>query len=201
MSTQNFEEKNRDIDAKTVLLCASLVGKTSIVIRATENTFNPKISPTVGGSYNLKEVEIEDTHIHLQIWDTAGQERFRTLAPLYYRSAVVALLVFALNNRSSLEDVQTWADEIKDQNGEIPILFVIGNKLDLDRVIPPTEGQKVAESIGAIYLEVSAKTGFGVDGLFLRVAEEVAKKYKNKQLELESQEIEKPQDSKKGCFC
>ena len=47
--------------------------------------------------------------ITLQIWDTAGQERFRSMAPLYYRGAVAAILVFSITDEASFEKLKEWA--------------------------------------------------------------------------------------------
>ncbi|OHS94184.1 Ras-related protein Rab-5A [Tritrichomonas foetus] len=133
---------------------------------------------TIGAAYTAKQISLSDVSVNLQIWDTAGQERFRSLAPMYYRGSVVALLVFSLIESSSLNDVKNWASEMKLQTDEMPILFVIGNKMDLvdDIQVTTENGEAVAKELGAYYCEVSAKSGRGIEELFVRVAEESAKK-------------------------
>jgi small GTP-binding protein len=166
------------IDSKIVLLGSASVGKTSIICRAVSDEFDTEMPATIGACYTAKQVEVAGTQINLQIWDTAGQERFRTLAPMYYRGSIVALLVFSVIEEKSLQDVKDWADEIKQQADEMPVLFVVANKADLvdERTVTTDQGEAVSKELGAFYSEVSAKSGRGIDELFVRVAEESLKK-------------------------
>jgi small GTP-binding protein len=170
--------KGECIDSKIVLLGSASVGKTCIICRAVSDEFDKEMPATIGACYTSKELEIGDVTINLQIWDTAGQERFRTLAPMYYRNSIVALLVFSVIDDHSLQDVQNWADEMKQQTEDMPILFVVANKIDLtdERRVTPDQGKAVAKQVGAFYSEVSAKSGNGIDELFIQVAEESLKK-------------------------
>lgn len=173
-------EDSNSIDSKIVLLGATMVGKTSIICRAVSEEFESDMPATIGACYTSKIIEVDGSTVNLQIWDTAGQERFRTLAPMYYRGSVVALLVFSVTEKESLTDVKNWAAEIKEQTDEMPILFVIANKMDLvdERQVSTAQGEEVAQELSAIYYEVSAKSGRGIDDLFIRVAEESLKKLK-----------------------
>jgi small GTP-binding protein len=166
------------LDSKIVLLGSASVGKTSIICRAVSDEFDKEMPATIGACYTAKEVVIADTTVTLQIWDTAGQDRFRTLAPMYYRGSVIAILVFSVTEEKSLGDVKDWADEMKEQTDEMPVLFVVGNKADLvdERTVTTDQGDSLAKTLNALYFEVSAKSGRGVDELFVRVAEESVKK-------------------------
>jgi small GTP-binding protein len=166
------------LEAKTVLLGAASVGKTCIICRAVSDEFDAEMPNTIGACFTAKEVTIANTTVTLQIWDTAGQERFRTLAPMYYRGSIVALLVYAVNDEPSLQDVRNWAEEMKVQTDEMPVLFVVANKSDLvaERTISTEQGGAVAKELGAFFCEVSAKSGAGIDELFMRVTEEAIKR-------------------------
>jgi small GTP-binding protein len=155
-SNENPMSKGECVDSKIVLLGSASVGKTCIICRAVSDEFD-------------KELEIGDTTLNLQIWDTAGQERFRTLAPMYYGNAVIALLVFSVIDNHSLQDVQNWVEEMKQQTEQMPTLFVVANKIDLvdERRVLPEQGQAVAT------------TGDGIEELSIRVAEESLKKLKS----------------------
>jgi small GTP-binding protein len=170
------------LDAKVVLLGATSVGKTSMINRAVSNDFDQNQAPTVGATYFVREVEVQGVTVGLQIWDTAGQERFRTLAPMYYRGAVVAILVFSLTDTNSLGEVKKWADEIVQMSDDMPKLFVVGNKLDLadDRSVTPDDGESAARDLRAVYFEISAKTGRGIEDLVVRIAEEAFRKLKQR---------------------
>jgi small GTP-binding protein len=166
------------IDAKIVLLGAASVGKTCIICRGVSDEFDQDMPNTIGACYTAKPVDIGGSTVALQIWDTAGQEKFRTLAPMYYRGSIVAVLVFSLIDEPSLNDVRNWAQEMQGQVDEMPVLFVVGNKCDLveERKIEARAAEALAEELRATYCEVSAKSGVGIEELFLRVAEEALKK-------------------------
>jgi small GTP-binding protein len=168
------------LDSKIVLLGSASVGKTSIICRAVSDEFDTEMPATIGACYTAKQVDVASVSVNLQIWDTAGQERFRTLAPMYYRGSIVALLVFSVIEEKSLQDVKEWADEIKQQADEMPVLFVVANKADLvdERTVTTDQAESVSKELGAFYAEVSAKSGRGIDELFVRVAEESVKKLK-----------------------
>ncbi|KAK8881080.1 hypothetical protein M9Y10_003808 [Tritrichomonas musculus] len=200
--------ESKSIDSKIVLLGATSVGKTSIICRAVSDEFDSEMPATIGACYTAKQVQLSDVTVNLQIWDTAGQERFRTLAPMYYRGSVIALLVFSLIEESSLNDVKNWANEMKHQTDEMPKLFVIGNKMDLvdERVITTEQGEEVAKELNAIYCEVSAKSGRGIEELFVNVAEESAKKLcadsgapKNTQQKIDLKQGDSSGQKKKCC--
>jgi small GTP-binding protein len=163
-----------NVDAKVVLLGAASVGKTCILARGVSNEFDPEVPNTIGACFMEKQVVIDRGVVNLQIWDTAGQERFRTLAPMYYRGATVAMLVYSLVDEMSIVAVQSWADELKSQIDRLPILYVVGNKCDLEdqRTITMRDGEEMAQKLDAHYCEVSAKSGRGIEDLFTQIAEE-----------------------------
>ena len=160
-------------EAKVVLLGTTMVGKTSIVTRVTSGEFDPSIKPTIGACYASKSFDVDGRTVKLQIWDTAGQERFKTLVPMYYRGAKVAVIVFSVTDSASLGEIDFWATGVKAGTSPPPVLFIIGNKIDLvdERVVSTEQGQEVAKKHGAEYFEISATTGDNVDKMINRVAE------------------------------
>jgi Ras-related protein Rab-5C len=159
------------IEAHIILMGAVNVGKTCIVSRAVSNDFKEVTENTIGINLSAKAVEVGGTIVSLQIWDMAGLDRFHTLMRLYYPKSQVALLVFSVTDAASLNDPRTWAEEMKEQLAEMPTLFIVGNKSDLpDRKVQTQEGENLANELNATYFEVSAKTGNGIDELFLRIA-------------------------------
>jgi len=118
-------------DAKVVILGASGVGKTCIGVRFVKDQFVAYTAPTIGASFLVKELAVSNQKITLQIWDTAGQERFRSMAPLYYRGAVAAILVFAINDQSSFEKLKEWVRELQSNVEEPLVLAIACNKADM----------------------------------------------------------------------
>jgi small GTP-binding protein len=101
------------LDRKLVIIGPTDVGKTSITMRYCHGSFSTPTSATIGASFLQKRVIIGDDagarrKLTLQIWDTAGQERFRSMAPMYYRNAKAAILVFDLQSEASFEKIKEW---------------------------------------------------------------------------------------------
>ena len=110
------------------------MGKTSLVLRYAQNSFQPGTTPsTVGASFVTKRVLDDDsnTTVRLQIWDTAGQERFRSISRLYYRGANAAVLVYDITDASSFDEMAAWLLEIRKNLGDDVILHAVGTKTDL----------------------------------------------------------------------
>jgi len=121
----------------------------------------------------MKNLVLDDKKIKLQIWDTAGQERFKSLTPMYYRDAKAALLVYDITSAATFAKVKDWVNELRVGVPDDIIMVVVGNKLDRadkHREINAEVGQDYARSVGATFIETSAKTKEGVEELFRDVA-------------------------------
>lgn len=119
------------LDAKVVIMGSAGVGKTSLVTRYVEGRFASQTTTTTGAFFHSKKVTVDGTKVRLQIWDTAGQERFRSMAPMYYRGANAAILVYDITNASSFDDVKVWIDELKRNCDPDLLIFIVGAKADL----------------------------------------------------------------------
>jgi len=159
---------------KVVLVGDTRVGKSCILTRFVQGTFDRHMPATIGAAFLTKVVATEGVPVRLQLWDTAGQEKFRSLAPMYYRSSAVAQLVFDVTNKSSLDGLEDWQAEIADKAPHNIKLVVIGNKIDLEseRVIAKSAGEEFAKKLGAVYYgETSAESGDGINEVFKFIAE------------------------------
>mmetsp|Transcript_19086 Transcript_19086/g.34714 ORF Transcript_19086/g.34714 Transcript_19086/m.34714 type:complete len:200 (+) Transcript_19086:4430-5029(+) len=157
---------------KVVLLGDSSVGKSSIVSRYISDAFEEGMPATVGSSYSEKLVRTcKERKVMLSIWDTGGQERYRCLAPLYYREASAAIVIFSVQDRSSLRACDSWIKELKSAALN-SLIVIVGNKVDShSRQISEAEGKSFAKERSVEYFEVSAKTGKGVTEMFKEIAE------------------------------
>jgi Ras-related protein Rab-21 len=160
MATTNF---------KVVLLGEGSVGKTSLVTRYVQNTFNERHVTTIQASFLTKRLNVDGTRVNISIWDTAGQERFHALGPIYYRESHGALLVYDITDNSSFVKVKNWVKELRSQLGKSVTLAIIGNKVDLEksRAVNKDEALSYAQSVGAKHYDTSAKLNKGLDELFL----------------------------------
>lgn len=159
------------VDEKTpfrvVTIGDSSVGKTCIINRYLRNTFDPKERNTIGALYDSFTKEYRGKPIGIQLWDTAGQEQYRSLGPVYFRSASAALVVFNIASRESFESLGDWIKAFRSVAGDNTVLIVVGNKCDLpDRAVQIQEAKEWAATNNCKYVETSAKTGQGIKILF-----------------------------------
>ncbi|CAO3616343.1 unnamed protein product [Cunninghamella blakesleeana] len=164
------------IEAKVVILGRTGVGKTSIAIRYVQKTFTPNGTSTIGASFLTKKLIVDQCRVRLQIWDTAGQERFRAMTSLYYRGAQAAILVYDITSSESLNEIQSWIEELKKNTPDDLIIYIVGNKVDraserevsLDTV--KNYVKHLLDSGYSVY-EVSAKNDNGeIEEMFLQLA-------------------------------
>jgi small GTP-binding protein len=162
---------------KVVLVGDSGVGKTSILLRLNANIFRSDSAATVGSGCSTRPFMTTSGDISLQIWDTAGEEQYRSLTRLYVQNAVAALIVFDVSSESTFASIPSWIDTVRETSGTEPVIFLVGNKVDLAaRAVEMETGGQFAREHGLSYFDVSAKTGFQVDLLFADVAERVARR-------------------------
>ncbi|KAK4552498.1 Vacuolar protein sorting-associated protein 21 [Recurvomyces mirabilis] len=116
---------------KLVLLGEAAVGKSSLVLRFVNNDFQPNKEPTIGAAFLTQKTHLPTRTIKFEIWDTAGQERFASLAPMYYRNAQAALVVYDVTRASSLGKARHWVAELQRQASPGIVVCLVGNKVDL----------------------------------------------------------------------
>ncbi|MHA1229005.1 MAG: Rab family GTPase [Candidatus Helarchaeota archaeon] len=171
---------------KILLLGDPGVGKTSLLIRFIDNTFDPDYKSTIGVNFLTKVVrthgdgtnEFGDA-VKLVIWDIAGQSRAASYRHLYYRAAEGVILVYDVTNPTSFYSLSNWVSDALSKTQPETVIAVIGNKIDLPRIVSRDEGYNFARQIhSALYSETSAKTGKNVEKSFKILAEFLLKRSK-----------------------
>lgn len=171
LPSQSRRGRERNLEAKIILLGDSGVGKSSIASRFCKDRFDEIQDATIGAAYLLKDVQIpakggrgETTQVRMHLWDTAGHERFRSMIGLYYKDTVGAIITYDVSNEQSFKSVQFWIDEMKKNRGQDSgfVLVLAGNKSDMpaDQIrVSQSEAKKLAAENDMYWAEVSAKTG------------------------------------------
>ena len=164
----------RGISLKVVFLGDTAVGKSCLAVRFVRNEFFEFQEPTIGAAFLGKTINTNDKRYKFEIWDTAGQERYRSLAPMYYRGAKAAVIVYDITDEDTFKGAKTWVSEIKKKSNNCLILLV-GNKVDLtnNRKVDIHMVKEYVDNNNLIYMESSAKTGLNVDKIFTTIAENI----------------------------
>jgi Ras-related protein Rab-5C len=164
---------------KIALLGYAGVGKSSIVLRFVNDHWHKDISSTIGASFHTSKINVNNQIIKLEIWDTAGQERYNSLAPMYYRSSKVIIVVFDINDELSYKQAKIWINNVSNFYANEKTeqrIFLVANKIDEYTKVNQTclikhqVAAQYAKENNYFYTEVSAKSGSGVMELFHDIA-------------------------------
>lgn len=168
---------NKIFQFKLVLLGESAVGKSSLVLRFVKGQFLDYQESTIGAAFLTQTVCLNDTTVKFEIWDTAGQERYHSLAPMYYRGAQAAIVVYDITSYDSFDRAKKWVKELQRQGNPNIVIALAGNKVDLasKRTVEIEESQAYAEENGILFMETSAKTAANVNELFVAIAKKLPK--------------------------
>ena len=165
------------INLNILLVGDANVGKTSILLKYTENFFPNQYQATIGVEYKMKIIKLNNMNIKLQIWDTAGQERYKSIAKNFFHSANGVFLVFDITNKQSFENLNKWIEDVKENSPKDCKYIIIGNKSDLSdqRTISTFEIDNFVKEKKSSYFEVSAKNDEGLNDAFINLSKEIIK--------------------------
>jgi small GTP-binding protein len=158
---------------KVVFIGDPGVGKTSIVAKHVSSAFKENYIPTLGTNISSKNYNIAGNPVSLMIWDIAGQEVFKTIIQKYFEGTNAAFIVYDVTRPETYHSIAVWYQEMMRFVPKTTPVVVIGNKTDLTRRVDKKEGEKVANQLGADYIETSAKDGTNVDQAFDGIAKKL----------------------------
>ncbi len=164
-------------NVSVIVLGNSHVGKTSLILRYTEDRFMPTFYSTLGIDFKMKTIDSGANKIKLQIWDTGGQERFRTMTRNYYEKAMGVVLVYDCTDAKSFHEVHNWLKQIENHvKHQVVTILVAAKKDRSDIAVNPALGRELAADYKIEFFETSAKTGENINKPFEYIAEEICRR-------------------------
>ena len=162
-----------DYQKKICLLGDPAVGKTSLIRRFVEDTFEEDYVSTIGTNVMSKMVNLytpetgETTKIKLMIWDIAGQKNISDIHASYYQGVEGALIVCDITRSDTLEHLPDWIYQYRKITNESDFVVLV-NKSDISymKSFDMNEAKRIADSYSAHQFLTSAKTGDGVENAF-----------------------------------
>ena len=167
------------------------VGKTSLIYRLTNDTFEDGTSPTIGVEFSDKIINVDGTNIKVQMWDTTGDPRYRSTTKQMFRGKAACLLTFDICSRPTFERLSDWIHDLRELTHPQAKIVLIGNKADLQvsRQVSKSEAEEFAATHGLTYFETSCKTGQNIDACFTIIAKELLHGIRTEFYDLENEAL------------
>lgn len=177
---QKIKIQSSEYAYKLILGGEGAVGKTSMVHRFVEDSFQTDYKSTIGTSIMKKECDFEglESKVRFVIWDLAGQAQFKRVRQTYLSNAEAGILVYDVTRQDTFEKIEGWFKEIKSVSPNISLILV-GNKIDLEenRALTTEQGEELGKNLNLSYIETSAKTGENINDAFKMLALQMIKRY------------------------
>ena len=165
-----MSKKDAPEQIKLIFLGETGVGKTSIFTRYITGKFDENRIASIGVDFETKPLKYKGKSYIIQLFDTAGQERFRSIINGYYNMAKGIFIVFDLTNENSLNSIDYWVNNVKENNQEGKIV-ILGNKSDLKNEILKEEiiNRQLEKYKDTVFIKTSAKTNKNINEAFERM--------------------------------
>ena len=147
ITRSDTEFEKFDHCCKVIIVGDSGVGKTSFIQRAVTNKFEESHNVTIIADISRMFYLIGEVKVRLQFWDTCGLEQYRSMNRAYYRNSDIALVLYDLNNLSTLKNCKSIITDVREYCSKDTLIYLIGNKNDLlDDPIQMTEALEICKS-------------------------------------------------------
>ncbi len=166
---------NVDYIFKIVLIGDTNVGKSSILLRYTDDIYHSRYISTIGVDFKIKTIELDGKIVKLQLWDTAGQEKFKTITSSYYRGAHGFIVVYDITNFNSFLSVKNWIQEIHYYSNDKAKIIILGNKNELEnqRQVSIFDTNELSNQLKIPIFEVSARNNFDINRSINSLVQEI----------------------------
>jgi small GTP-binding protein len=191
-----MEKSDSRDQIKVMILGNQAVGKSSIMLRYTDDIFHYNMMGTAGVDIKKKMIKVGDDNMKVMIYDTAGHDRFRQITKNLYKGAQGIMLVYDVSDKKTFENISYWMDHIKN-NADVGVeIILIGNKIDItNREVSVEDGIALSNKFKVPIVETSALTGINVDSAFLTLVQNICNK-DMKKIILTSEAEKKPKKTR-----
>ena len=178
-----------------MVLGNSSVGKTSFILRFTENEYKDMYISTIGIDFKIKYIKINDIRYKVLFYDTAGQERFHSIAPNIFKKVHGIIIMYDITDILSFDSIREIIESINEEKGKDFPMILIGNKIDLEieRLIKKEEAEELAEKYGMEFFEISNKEGINIEKAGLSIVKKILEKRQDDS-NIETNESSRPSD-------
>lgn len=181
VSAMMLRTDQREVETliKLLMVGDSGVGKSSLLTRFVDDSFNPSFVTTIGIDFRIRILEVDGVHFKLQVWDTAGQERFRSITAAFYRGAMGVLLAYDSTNPQSFAMLPMWMETIRARTVPDACLMLIATKCDKtqESVVSAEQGRLFAAEHDIMFIETSAKDNINVGACFTMLTTQVIERF------------------------
>jgi small GTP-binding protein len=143
-------------------------GKTSLVQRFVHSLFSERYLSTVGVKIDRKPIQVDGADLTLVLWDLAGRDGHEDITTSYLRGSHAILYVADGTRRETCDQLPELRALVREAAGEVPEVLAL-NKSDLKERWALATGDEQALSQAFDLVRTSAKTGDGVEEIFLRI--------------------------------
>ena len=171
------------------------VGKSSFILRFTDNRFENTYLTTVGLDFRFRLVNIKDIQYKVLFYDTVGQEKYHSIAPNIIKKANGIIIMYDITNKSTFDSIREIIESINEEKGKDFPMILIGNKIDLEneREIKKEEAEELAEKYGMEFFEISNKEGINIEKAGLSIVKKILEKRQDDS-NIETNESSRPSD-------
>jgi len=198
MTEENDSENEERINI--MIIGNAAVGKTSFILRFTENKFEETYLATIGIDYKIKNINIKDKEYKILFYDTTGQERYINIAFNIIKNADGIFLMYDITNEQSFQSIPEWIKSVRESKGNDFPIILLGNKIDKEeeRKITKEAGKELADKYKFGFFEISNKEGINIEEAGLALINKILDKKKKDGIELASSNTSKLSSKKTG---
>ena len=136
--------QRNSVTVKVAMLGDSQIGKTSLMVKYVEGSFDEDYVQTLGVNFMEKTIVLRNNEITFSLWDLGGQREFGMMLPLVCTDALAILFIFDLTRKVTLNSVKEWYRQARGHN-KTAFPFLIGTKYDLFKTMSPDDQESVTK--------------------------------------------------------